>query len=201
MSVFEEKEYHKNFDASLWKRMLTLIQPFKNKMILLGIFMISLAGVDVVFPLMNKYAVDNYIVPRNLDGIEIFAMIYLGLIGLQAVNIYFFISIAGKVETHLSSYIREIGFKHLQRLSYNYYDRTPIGWIMARMTSDSNRLGGFISWGLVDMIWGGSLMVLISVMMLILNWKLALLSLAVVPLLVVISIYFQKKILIIFHLT
>lgn len=195
MTAFEEKEYTKNFDKKLWKRMVELMKPFRKKMVFLGFFMISLAGVDVVFPLLNKYAVDNYIVPHQLDGIETFVFLYFGLIMLQALNIYFFIAIAGKIETHLSSFIRKKGFEQLQKLSYNYYDKTPVGWIMARMTSDSTRLGSFISWGLIDMIWGGSLMILIAIVMLILNWKLALLSLTVVPLLVFISIYFQRKIL------
>jgi len=91
--------------------------------------------------------------------------------------------------------IRKKGFKHLQELSFNYYDKTPVGWIMTRMTSDSTRLGEFISWGLVDMVWGVSLMFGIVVVMLFMNWKLALITLTVVPVLVMISLYFQKKIL------
>jgi len=116
-------------------------------------------------------------------------------VAIQALNIFFFIDIAGKIETHLTYDIRKKGFLHLQELSFNYYDKTPVGWLMARMTSDSQRLGSFISWGLVDMVWGGSLMILIAVMMLILNLKLALITLTVVPVLVAMSIYFQKLIL------
>ena len=194
-SAFEEKKYSKKFDLVLWKKLLKFCIPYKKKMILLGLFMLALAGVDVLFPLMSRYAIDNYVIPGNTDGILWYGLVFLGLVAIQALNIFFFIDIAGKIETHLTYDIRKKGFLHLQELSFNYYDKTPVGWLMARMTSDSQRLGSFISWGLVDMVWGGSLMILIAVIMLILNLKLALITLTVVPVLVVISIYFQKLIL------
>jgi ATP-binding cassette subfamily B protein len=195
MSVFKEQEYKKRFDLGLWKKLLYFIKPYKKQMIILGIFMIALAGIDVLFPLMSKYAIDHFIIPRTTDGIFEFGLVFILLIIIQVFNIFFFIVIAGKIEMRLSYDIRKKGFEHLQELSFNYYDRTPVGWLMARMTSDSQRLGGFISWGLVDFMWGSSMMFLIAVVMLIMNWKLALITLTVVPVLVVISIYFQKKIL------
>jgi len=194
-SAFEEKEYKKRFDLAMWKKLLTFCKPYKKKMILLGFFMLTLAGVDVIFPLMSKYAIDNYVIPGNTSGILWYGLVFLGLVAIQALNIFFFIDIAGKIETYLTYDIRKKGFLHLQELSFNYYDKTPVGWLMARMTSDSQRLGSFISWGLVDMVWGGSLMILISVVMFIMNLKLALITLTVVPILVVMSIYFQKLIL------
>jgi ATP-binding cassette, subfamily B, bacterial len=194
-SAFEEKEYSKRFDLALWKKLLKFCKPYKKKMILLGFFMLALAGVDVLFPLMSMYAIDNYVIPGNTDGIMWYGLIFLSLVAIQALNIFFFIDIAGKIETYLTYDIRKKGFLHLQELSFNYYDKTPVGWLMARMTSDSQRLGSFISWGLVDMVWGGSLMTFIAVVMLIINIKLALITLTVVPVLVVMSIYFQKLIL------
>ena len=171
-SAFEEKEYNKKFDLALWKKLLVFCKPYKKKMLLLGIFMLSLAGVDVLFPLMSKYAIDNFVIPQNTDGIMWYGLVFLAIVVVQSLNIFFFIDIAGKIEMHLIYDIRKKGFLHLQELSFNYYDKTPIGWLMARMTSDSQRLGSFISWGLVDMVWGGSLMIMIAVMMLILNLKL-----------------------------
>ncbi|MDP8269025.1 MAG: ABC transporter ATP-binding protein [Candidatus Tenebribacter davisii] len=193
--VFEEKEYKKRFDLDLWKKLLKFCKPYYKKMILLGVLMLSLAGVDVMFPLMSKYAIDNFVIPGNTDGILIYGMVFLAMVAIQALNIFFFIDIAGRIEMYLTYDIRKKGFLHLQELSFNYYDKTPVGWLMARMTSDSQRLGSFISWGLVDMVWGGSLMIMISVVMLILNLKLALITLSVVPVLVMMSIYFQKVIL------
>ncbi|MBN1948793.1 MAG: ABC transporter ATP-binding protein [Candidatus Cloacimonetes bacterium] len=195
MNAFEEQDYHKRFDRQLWRKMLIFIRPFRQRLLILGMFMLALAGVDAVFPLMSKYAVDHFIVPGNLEGLGYFALVFAGLIIIQCINIYFFIALAGRIETGLTYEIRKQGFEHLQRLSLNYYGRTPVGWLMARMTSDCQRLGEFISWGLVDSVWGTSLMVLTASIMLVLNLRLALITLTVVPLLVIISIYFQKKIL------
>ena len=195
MDAFKEQEYDKRFDVSLWKKLLQFCKPYKRRLLILGLFMIGLAGVDVIFPLMSKYAVDNFVIPGKTDGIVLFGIIYFLLIAIQAANIFFFIDIAGKIEMYLTYDIRKKGFQHLQELSFNYYDKTPVGWLMARMTSDSQRLGSFISWGIVDLVWGFSYMILISITMLILNWKLALVTLTVVPVLVVLSLYFQKKIL------
>ncbi|MDO9577248.1 MAG: ABC transporter ATP-binding protein [Candidatus Cloacimonadales bacterium] len=194
-SVFEEKDYIKRFDLALWKKLFTFCKPYKTKIILLGIFMLSLSGIDVIFPLMSKYAIDNFVVPGNTNGIMWYGLVFLGLVTIQSLNIFFFIKLAGKIEMFLTYDIRKKGFLHLQELSFNYYDKTPVGWLMARMTSDSQRLGSFISWGLVDMTWGFSLMVFIAVILLIMNLKLALITLTVVPVLVVISTYFQKRIL------
>lgn len=195
MSVYKEQEYTKRFDISLWKKLYQFIKPYKKRLAVLGFFMLALAGIDVIFPLMTKYAIDHFVVPQSIDGIVAFGVVYFVLIALQSLNIYFFIAIAGKIEMSISYDIRKKGFKHLQELSFNYYDKTPVGWIMTRMTSDSTRLGEFISWGLVDMVWGLSLMLGIVFVMLFMQWKLALITFTVVPVLVVISLYFQKKIL------
>lgn len=101
-----------------------------------------LAGViDVLFPMMNRYAIDNFIVKGTLEGIGKYLALYGLLIVVQVLNVWFLISVAGKVEVFMVYDIRKAGFKHLQKLSFSYYDKTPVGWIMARMTSDAQRLG------------------------------------------------------------
>ncbi|MTI48689.1 MAG: ABC transporter ATP-binding protein [Firmicutes bacterium] len=157
--------------------------------------MIGVSGVDVILPYMNKYAIDNFVETGNLDGLWKFGGIYLVLVIIQVINIGVFIAIAGKIETSLPYDIRKVGFERLQQLSFSYYDKTPVGWMMARMTSDIRRLGEIISWGLVDFVWGFAMMIGIAGVMLSLNWKLALITLSVVPFLAIISRYFQKKIL------
>ncbi len=195
MSALKEQEYNKSIDFRLWKDLFRYIKPYRNRIIALIVVMMGSGGIDVIFPLMNRYAIDNFIVTGRLGGLWIFAGIYAGLVALQAINVYFFIYIAGRIEMSLSYDIRKAGFKRLQELSFSYYDKTSIGWLMARMTSDVERLGATIAWSLVDLTWGGTAMIGGLIAMLYMNWKLALVSLAVVPFLGVISIYFQKRIL------
>ena len=195
MTGQQEQEYSKKFDFSLWIRLLKYAAPYKKLMILLGFVMICVAGIDVIFPLMTKYAIDHYAVTGTLYGLKNFAVGYAALGIVQAFNVYLLISIAGKIDMGICYDIRKHGFKRLQELSFSYYDKTPVGWLMARMTSDTTRLSDTIAWGLVDFVWGFTMMIGIAGVMLVINWKLALLSLSVMPVVAMISIYFQQKIL------
>ncbi len=195
MTINQEQEYTKRFDFGLWKKLLKYARPYTKELVILGFIMIIAGVVDVIFPQMTRYAIDNFIIPGNLDGLIIYAIVYGVLIIFQALSTFVLISIAGKVEIALVYDIRKAGFQRLQELSFSYYDKTPVGWILARMTSDSQRLGESISWGLVDLAWGFAMMIGIMIVMLVMNWQLALITMAVVPLLAVISLFFQTRIL------
>ena len=195
MTTQQEQEYNKKFDFGLWIRLLKYTVPYKRLMIGLGFVMICVAGIDVIFPLMTKYAIDHFATTGTLGGLKYFAMGYAALAVVQAVNVYFLISIAGKIDMGICYDIRKHGFKRLQELSFSYYDKTAVGWLMARMTSDTSRLADTIAWGLVDFVWGLTMMIGIACVMLVINWKLALLSLSVMPVVAILSIFFQEKML------
>jgi ATP-binding cassette subfamily B protein len=195
MSTHEEQEYRKRFDWGLWKKLLRYLLPYRRHMVVLGIAVMFLAGIDTIFPLMTKYAVDSFIVPKSLHGMWRFAILFGMLVVIQSTVVWLFIATAGKVDMGLCYDIRRKGFERLQELSFSYYDRTQVGWIIARMTSDIGRLSDTIAWGLVDIVWGSTMMIAMATVMLVLNWKLALLTLSVVPALAVISLFFQRVIL------
>lgn len=195
MSQWEEKEYTENLDFKAWKKLLSYLIPYKKYMIILVFVMIFNAAVDATFPLFTKYAIDNFVIPKTLDGISGFIFIFCLVICSQAFNIWLLIVIAAKIDMGVCYDIRKKGFEKLQELSYSYYDNTPTGWIISRMTSDSSRLGDTIAWGIVDISWGFSMMIGITVIMFVLNWKLALLAMSVVPILAIISLWFQKRLL------
>lgn len=195
MSMPEEQDYNKKFDLGMWKQLLRYAKPYKRQFVSLASTMMLVAGIDVTFPLMTRYAIDHFIIPGTMNGIGIYALVYGVLVITQGFNTWKLVSVAGKIEMSLVYDIRKSGFKKLQELSFSYYDKTPVGWIMARMTSDAQRLGETISWGLVDLTWSFTMMIGIMVVLMVMNWKLALITLSVVPLLVIISLYFQTKIL------
>lgn len=195
MTVNQEQEYNKKFDFGLWIKLLKYAKPYKKLMIGLGFVMICVAGIDVAFPLMTKYAIDHFAVTGSMEGMQRFAIGYAALIAVQAFNVYMLIAIAGKIDMGICYDIRRHGFKRLQELSFSYYDKTAVGWLMARMTSDTSRLADTMAWGLVDFVWGMTMMTGIAGVMLVINWKLALLSLSVMPVVALLSIYFQQKIL------
>lgn len=195
MNVLEEQEYKKKFDLALWKRILKYVRPFRKKAVLLGIIMIGIGIVEATFPMLTRYAIDHFVTKRTTDGLTGFAAVYLTLTVIQVTNVFIMINLAGGINTWLCYDIRRKGFKRLQELTLSFFDRTPVGWMMARLMSDVQRLGDTLAWGIVDLVWGFAMMAAISVYMLVLNWKLALVVLSVIPVLAVLSIYFQQRIL------
>lgn len=195
MTTNQEQDYNKRLDFALWLKLFSHIRPYKKYIIKLSIVMIGVGGIDVAFPLMTRYAIDNFVLKGTLQGLWLFAAVYFLLVLLQVLNVRLLVLYGGKIETSMVYDIRRKGFDKLQQLSFSYYDKTPVGWMMARMTSDVQRLGDTIAWGLVDMVWGFTMMTGIAVVMCLTNIKLALVSLSVVPLLAMVSVYFQQKIL------
>ncbi len=198
MSVkFEEKTYNTDtLDTSLWKRIFALIWEQKLRLFALFGWVIILAITDIVFPLLHKYAIDKYVSHAgDLNDLWMFGLIYFFFVIVASFVVWIFIYLAGRVEMDFAYTVRKRGFEKLQRLPFAYYDKTPQGWIMARMTSDIGRLAEIISWSLIDLFWGAALIIGIAVVMLIVNWQLALLVLFTVPILAFISVYFQRKIL------
>lgn len=195
MKEINEQEYNDKIDLALWRNILSYGKPFKTHMISLAWVMILIAVVEAAIPYMTKLAIDRFVIPQQTEGLLGFALIYGAAVAVIAVLVWLLIALAGRIETGICYDIREAGFKKLQELSLSYFDNKAVGWLMARMTSDITRLGEIISWGLVDMVWGIAKMGAIMVVMLYLNWKIALITMIVIPVLAVISIYFQRKIL------
>lgn len=195
MQELFEEQYQEKIDLKLWREILKFAKPFRRELLTIIFVVIGVALIDAAFPYMSKVAIDRFVVPQTTDGIGRFIVGFATIVVLQAVNIYLFIMTAGKVETGLAYEIRKSGFIRLQELSLSFYDTKAIGWLMARMTSDINRLGEIVSWGCVDLFWGSACMIAYLAVMFSLNWQLALISMIVVPLLVAISLFFQKRIL------
>jgi ATP-binding cassette, subfamily B, bacterial len=195
MQGYEEYDYKKRFDPAVFRKIAAYLKPMRGDLLVLGFLMIFTAGMDIIYPLFNRWAIDEFIIPGNTKGIWLFIAGFLGIFLIQSFNVYFFIVKAGKIEIGLCYRIRRDGFRKLQDLAFGYFDKTPVGWIMARMTSDTGRLSEIISWGLVDVVWGSVLLVGNVVVMLVINWRLALLSLTIVPLMAGATFYFHKVIL------
>lgn len=197
MSQYEEQEYQSgSFDFKTWRKILGLLKPFKKLIIYLFFLNVLIACLDVAFPYMNKLAIDRFIsVDTDPNHLMIFGVVYFIGVAVQASTVYGFFYLAGKIEMGVSHDVRRKCFEKLHSLSFSYFDKTPIGWLMARMTSDITRLSEIVSWSLMDLFWGVSVMIGVTIVMLIVNWKMALLVLMVVPLLAFASGWFQVRIL------
>jgi len=196
MNYFDEAEYTESkFDLVIWKKIFSYMKPFR-KNLTIGIMAATvLAIIDAVYPLINVYAINNIAKTGDLSQLPYFLAVYAVVMVLIALMVYTFIINAGQVQRKLSYTLRKEAFNKLQEMPFSYYDQTPVGWIMARMTSDSRRLSDILSWSLIDLSWGMFTMVFTSIVMFSYNWRLGLVVITVVPVLVLISIYFRKKIL------
>lgn len=193
--ILKEEKDKEKLNISVWKDLFKHLKPYKFQFFILSMMMVGLGILDTIFPLLTKYAIDNFVEKNSIAGIGKFTFLYMGLVILLSVTVYLFITLAGKLETQMAYDIRSKGFENLQRLPLSYYDDKAIGWLMARMTSDINRLSETISWSLVDLSWGFSMMIAVTIAMIRLNPKLAMITLSVIPFLAIVSFYFQKKIL------
>ena len=195
MSAYEEYDYNKPFSLSVWGLMLPYIKKFKKKLLFILFSMLFCAGVDILVPLFLSYAVDHFIVPRSTQGLPLFIAVTTLTIILQSVVVVLFVRAAMRVELGFSRNLRHDLFSKLQTLSFSYYNVTPVGYLMARVMSDTSRIGDIVAWGLVDFMWGLSYAVGVFATMFALNAKLALIVLCVVPPLAVVSVWFQKRVL------
>jgi len=182
-------------NINVWKEFFNLIVSQRKLFIMLLILNIIIGILDSVFPLFTQYTIDNFIVTRSLNGLKKFLLIFSIITVVQSINIFLFVALNGKMETIISYTVRKRAFENLQLQSLSFYDKKAVGWLMARLTSDINRISEIISWGFGDFSWGIAMMISVAISMLLLNFKLAIITLTVVPILAIVSTYFQKRIL------
>ena len=192
----EQDDSPVKLSSSVWKKILKLVLKRKKHIILMIISVIILAVLDVLTPFLNSQVIKVFF-SENPDFSKKWLYISLYIIGalLYMIVIYMFLRQAGHVEVEVGYEIRKEAFEKLQELPFSYYDKTPSGWIMARLTSDSRKLSEIISWGMVDLFWALFTMMGVLVMIYITNWRLALIITVLTPIMLLISIYFRKVIL------
>ena len=173
------------------------IVPYLAKLKKLIVFMVffGLMGslTDIILPLFQRYALDHYVGLGTFDTIGIFLVLYVLTILVAAGSNYISCALAIIIEMRSTRELRQRGFNHLQALSFSYFNQNSVGYIHARLMSDTSRIGSLVSWVLVDCVWRLSYLIGAIVVMLILNPKLAAMVLAILPLLTILYSIFQKR--------
>ena len=191
----DEQEYTKNFDIRIWKRVLPFLKPFKKTVALILVFNLTCSLVDIVLPLFQRYAINHFINAKTLNGIWRFGLVYLAIVLFQFISVVIFTRNSASLEMLVSKTMKRACFVHLQKLSFSYYNVTPVGYILSRVMSDTDRIAGMTAWNFTDMMWALVYVLGVFVAMLALNWKLALIIMLIVPALALLTWYFQNKIL------
>ncbi|MGB1206258.1 MAG: ABC transporter ATP-binding protein [Chitinophagales bacterium] len=165
---------------------------------------------DASFPLIWMYFLDVVVVPAaktyqenlqqgtqtviNYDSLWLYIGYFVLNAFFQVIGVYYFIKFAGLIQENVMYRLREQMFTKLQKLPFAFYDRSATGWLLSRISSDTERVTELISWGFLEVIWGGTMITFCLTFMFFYHWKLALIVLFAIPILVVVS--FKVRILI-----
>ena len=195
MADYEDFDYNKPMSLKIWKKMFPFILPEKKNLIRCALLMLSVAVVDIVFPLLLGYAIRHNIQPRSADGIWLLISFTVFLITIQALNVNSFVAVGIRAEVGMCRNIRNAVFLHLQKLSLSYYNKTPVGYLMARTNSDTGRIGDLVAWGLIDFTWSVFYCIGAVIAMFLVHWKLAFIVCATIPFMAFLTWFFQSRIL------
>jgi ATP-binding cassette subfamily B protein len=193
--AMEEDIFTGKVDFALWRKMWRFARPHRRKLFTLMTLGCVVSGADVALPFLTGRIVDA--VTAQGAGVHLgrFMLAYAGVILWFVTCIFSFIMIAGRITVSISYDIRETCFDKLQRLPFSYYDRKAVGWLMARMTSDCSNLSRVMGWALLDLSWGSSALINSVILMTLLSRRLALIVIMIAPVLILISRYYQVRLL------
>ncbi len=201
MSVyeFEEEEFTSKINTKTALRILGLTRPHWQWVAGFLVTIAIVSGMDSFFTFLSKRIVDEGILARDFPALVRIVAWYAGLLVLQAAFIFAFIYLAGILGERIRYDLRKSIFDHVQSLSLAYFNQTPVGWIMSRVTSDSDRVAELVTWGILDITWAIMNVGTAAYFMLLINRRLALIVLAIIPLILVVAAQFRKKILVEFR--
>ncbi len=174
-------------------KLLPYLKPYRR--IILCMVLLGLAGgaVDIALPLFQRYALNHFIALGTLETLGRFITAYLAVLAFQVIANTISAYQACQVELYVGRDMKRASFNHLQTLAFSYYNQNSVGYIHARVMSDTNRIGSLVSWGMMDGIWNMSYILGAVAVMLSIHFQLALWVLAIVPLTALAAAFFQKK--------
>ncbi|MBN1639929.1 MAG: ABC transporter ATP-binding protein [Anaerolineae bacterium] len=193
--AFEEEEFTTKFNGRVVARIFGQAKPYWRWVVGFMV-MIALCSVfDAYFTYLSKRIIDEGILAGDRQQALRLIGLYGGLAAVQALTVFGFIYWAGVLGERVHYDIRRKLFSHLQELSFSYFDRTPVGWIMSRVTSDAGRMADLVTWGLVDVTWAVLNIGTALVFMSLISWRLTLAVAVIVPAMIAAAFWFRTRIL------
>lgn len=190
----DEKEYGK-LTGKIFNRLLGLLKPHWKWVLGFLLCIALVSAIDSYTTFLSKRIIDEGITAGNREAILQTVLIYGSVIVVQAAAAFGFIYLVGVMAERVRYEMRKQMFNHLQQLSLSYFSQTPVGWIMSRLTSDTERLSDLLSWGILDITWAVINIGTSAVFMFIINARLALIVVAMLPILILVAFRFRVEIL------
>ncbi len=180
-------------DLRVWKKILPFFAPHKNKLIFIAAMMLFSAAVDAVVPLFTRYAVNNFVVAETTEGMGPFVLLYLILVILQTATTVIYSRLSMEIEMYSSRELKRSCFIHIQKLPLSYFSKNSVGYVLARVMSDTNHISGMIAWALMGLVWQAFYLISLVVAMFFVSWKVALIVTAAIPIAVAASFWFRPR--------
>ena len=191
----EEEDFTTKVNTRVVMRMLALVRPHWRWVVGFVVLIAGTSVVDSYFTYLGKQIVDDAILAGDTGMLTRLLARYGGLAVLQAATVCGFIILASFLGERVQYDMRRSLFGHLQELSFAYFDKTPVGWIMSRVTSDSERIAELVTWGLVDITWAVLNVTTSIIFMVAINWRLSLLVVGAIPVMMALAFWFRQRIL------
>ena len=193
--LLQDDDFKARLDTGLWWKIFRRALHLKRYLVPLFVTAIVIAACDAAFAHVTRWVIDGVVRDGAQAAFGRYIVAYLAVTLALCIGVWIFIDLAGNISNRLAHDIRRDCFDRLQELEFAYFDQRPVGWLISRLTGDCDRLGRIIAWGFLDIVWGLSYVLMIAVSLLLMNWKLGLIVIAIVPPLAVVSKYFQGKML------
>lgn len=174
-------------------KLLPFVKPYKKIMISMIIMGALSSLIDSIYPLFNQYALNHFIALKTTDTIVSFIIAYIVILIVFVILNFVSTTWAGKIEMSVNRDLRNASFNHLQELSFSYFNQNNVGYVHARVMSDTGRIGQLVSWDMMDMVWQGSYLLFVLINMALINIHLAMYIMLIIPFAVILIIFFQKK--------
>ena len=171
---------------------MPFLKPYRVKIVVMVVLGFVSSLFDSIFPLFNRYALNHYVGERTLDTIVWFIILYVVILAVQSLGNFISCYLCGKLELEVGRDAKNAAFSHLQTLSFSYYNTNNVGYIHARVMSDTDRIGTLVSWHLMQFVWNFSYLFFVFVVMIRIDLKLTLYLMLLIPVAAVLIAYFQK---------
>ena len=195
-TYYDENELDDNvpIKGNVLKRLFGALRPHWKPLLggVLAIVVVSL--LDAYFTILSKRIIDEGILLQDKAAVLRFFGMYGAIVIIQAIGVFFFIFLVGVQGEGVRYELRKQLFNHLQQLSLSYFSNTPLGWIMSRVTSDTEKMAELLTWGIIDTTYAAVSIVVSAVFMFTINWQLALIVLLSLPAMMYAALKFRTRI-------
>ncbi len=174
-------------------KLFPYLKPYKGILICMIVTTLLCGVIDIILPLFQRYALNYFVEANTLKNLKWFVIAYAVVLLSQVITSLICTYQACQIEMYVGRDMKRVSFNHLQTLAFSYFNQNSVGYIHARVMSDTNRIASMVSWALFDSIWHIAYIVGAIVVMLSINWKLALWVIVIVPITALGAAFFQKK--------